>query len=558
MSPRSSSAATASTRSTEGTGRRRPRPHPVLRRVRRPGRRHRLPRRSRRARSGSSTPSTRCPASSSTRAEVVDGEVREGDDRHRPHRRRPAATGSAATTPPPTSSTGRSARSSAPTSSRPARWVGPDRLRFDFSHHAAVTPDELDEVETLANTEIITDAPVRHYETTKEHAEQLGAIAFFGDKYGDLVRVLEAGDHSLELCGGTHVHALGFIGPIKIVAETSIGANLRRIEALTGDGALEHIRHEEHVLRTAADALKAKPDELPLRVERMRDEIRALRAELDTQRSRQAAGEATTLAATAVDRVVVERRDGQSPNERQQLALAVRDALDSGIVALVGVGDDPAKAGLIVAVTPDLVQRGVDASQIAGPAAKLLGGGAGKKARHLRRRWHEPRRRRRGPRDARPSGQGRRRPRRRHLTRTVGRVLGVDLGTRRIGLAVSDPTATVAEPHAILERSGDPDRDREAIVATAHEVGATRIVVGYPRSLSGRDGPAARAAASETEALRATAGPTLPVELHDERFSTTLAHQAVAAGGARRKARRRPVDAVAAAVILQSYLESLR
>jgi alanyl-tRNA synthetase len=256
-------------------------------------------------------------------------------------------------------------------------WVGPDRLRFDFSHFAAVTPDELDEIETLANTEIISDAPVRHYETTKDHAEQLGAIAFFGDKYGDLVRVLEAGEHSLELCGGTHVHALGFIGPIKIVAETSIGANLRRIEALTGDGALEHIRHEEHVLRTAAEAIKAKPDELPARVERMRDEIRALRAELDAQRARGAATEATTLAAAAVDRVVVDRRDGLAPDELRRLALAVRDALGTGIVGLLGVGADPAKAGLVVAVSKDLVEHGVDAKQIANPAAAVLGGGAG-------------------------------------------------------------------------------------------------------------------------------------------------------------------------------------
>src|SRR5206468_7925880 len=94
--------------------------------------------------------------------------------------------------------------------------VAPDRLRFDFSHHEAVTRDQLDRIEALANAEIIADSPVRHYETTKEHAESLGAIAFFGDKYGDLVRVLEAGEHSIELCGGTHVHALGFIGPIKI------------------------------------------------------------------------------------------------------------------------------------------------------------------------------------------------------------------------------------------------------------------------------------------------------------------------------------------------------
>src|SRR5262249_46617442 len=120
-------------------------------------------------------------------------------------------------------------------------WVGPDRLRFDFSHFEAVTPEQLVEVEAIANLEVISDAPVRHYETTMGEAQALGAIAFFGDKYGDVVRVLEAGENSIELCGGTHVHALGFIGPIKIVSEGSIGSNLRRIEAVTGDAALEYI-----------------------------------------------------------------------------------------------------------------------------------------------------------------------------------------------------------------------------------------------------------------------------------------------------------------------------
>src|SRR5919202_7038419 len=123
--------------------------------------------------------------------------------------------------------------------------VAPDRLRFDFSHHEAPTPEQLAEVEDIANAEVISDAPVRHYETTMAEAQELGAIAFFGDKYGDVVRVLEAGEHSIELCGGTHVHALGFIGPIKIVSEGSIGANLRRIEAVTGDVALSRIHHEE-------------------------------------------------------------------------------------------------------------------------------------------------------------------------------------------------------------------------------------------------------------------------------------------------------------------------
>ena len=118
-------------------------------------------------------------------------------------------------------------------------------------------------------SQVIGDAPVRHYETTKEHAESLGAIAFFGDKYGDLVRVLEAGEHSIELCGGTHVHALGFIGPIKITSEASIGANLRRIFAVTGDTALARIHDEEVQLRQLADSLKVSPAEVPDRVARL-------------------------------------------------------------------------------------------------------------------------------------------------------------------------------------------------------------------------------------------------------------------------------------------------
>ncbi|HEV2994033.1 MAG TPA: alanine--tRNA ligase [Acidimicrobiia bacterium] len=256
--------------------------------------------------------------------------------------------------------------------------VAPDRLRFDFSHDRAVTVEELDRVEALANAEIITDAPVRHYETTKEHAEALGAIAFFGDKYGDLVRVLEAGEHSLELCGGTHVHALGFIGPIKIVSESSIGANLRRIEAVTGADALARIHDEERALRAAATALRVKPEELPGRVERLRDEVRALQAELSAQRARGAVAEASDLAAAAVDGVVVDRRDGRGADELRALAVAARDALGGGVVGLVGAGPDGASATVVVAVSADLVGRGVTASEIARPVAAVLGGGTGK------------------------------------------------------------------------------------------------------------------------------------------------------------------------------------
>ncbi len=257
-------------------------------------------------------------------------------------------------------------------------FVGPDRLRFDFSHHEALTRDQLDRIEALANSEIIADSPVRHYETTKEHAESLGAIAFFGDKYGDLVRVLEAGEHSIELCGGTHVHTLGFIGPIKIVSEGSIGANLRRIEAVTGEGALDRIHEEEVALRGLADALKVSVGELPSRVDGLLARVKELEDEVGRARSREATAEAGTLAATVSDGAVVARRDGLTAGDLRTLAIATRDALGSGIVALVGVQDG--KAGLAVAVSKDRVEAGVSAAELARDAAKALGGGTAKHA----------------------------------------------------------------------------------------------------------------------------------------------------------------------------------
>jgi alanyl-tRNA synthetase len=257
-------------------------------------------------------------------------------------------------------------------------FVGPDRLRFDFSHHEALTRDQLDRIEAAANEEIIGDAPVRHYETTKEHAESLGAIAFFGDKYGDLVRVLEAGEHSIELCGGTHVHALGFIGPVKIVSEGSIGANLRRIEAVTGEGALQRIHDEEVALRGLADTLKVSVGELPARVDGLLARVKELEDEVAKARAREATAEAGTLAESAVDGVVVARRDGLGANELRTLAVATRDALGSGVVALVGAIDG--KAGLAVAVSRDKVEAGVSAAELARDAAKALGGGTAKHA----------------------------------------------------------------------------------------------------------------------------------------------------------------------------------
>jgi alanyl-tRNA synthetase len=257
-------------------------------------------------------------------------------------------------------------------------YVGPDRLRFDFSHYEAVTQDELDQIEAMANREIITDAKVRHYETSKAHAESIGAIAFFGDKYGDIVRVLEAGEHSIELCGGTHVHALGFIGPIKIVSEGSIGANLRRIEAVTGEGALDRVHDEEVRLRAAAGLLNVGPAEVPERIERLLAQVKTLGEEINGLRSKQAVSDAGDLVAEASNGVIAVRRDGVAGDDLRRITLAARDALGSGVVAIVGASPDGKKAAIAVAVSKDLVDKGVSAAAIGGPVAKVLGGGTGK------------------------------------------------------------------------------------------------------------------------------------------------------------------------------------
>ncbi len=259
--------------------------------------------------------------------------------------------------------------------------VAPERLRFDFSHFQAVTADELAKVEELANQQIISDAPVRHYETTKTEAERLGAIAFFGEKYGEIVRVLEAGP-STELCGGTHVHALGFIGPIKVVSEGSIGSNVRRIEALTGDTALAHIADEEAKLRRVAAALRAAPNEVEDKVAKLVSQVRDLEQELERLQTRAAQSAAGELAATGESGVVVARHDGLDPDALRRLAQATLRALPdgSGVVALVGLGPDGAKAGVVVAVSKDRVSDGASAAEIAAPAARALGGGTARSA----------------------------------------------------------------------------------------------------------------------------------------------------------------------------------
>jgi alanyl-tRNA synthetase len=253
--------------------------------------------------------------------------------------------------------------------------VGPDYLRFDFSHHEAMTPEQIAAVEDLANGAVLDNDPVRHYETTKEEALARGAIAFFGDKYGDVVRVLEAGPSSTELCGGTHVGATGDIGPVKVTSESSIGANLRRIFATTGTGTLARVREEERQLASLASLLGVGSDELVEGVEKLRAELKALRDEVKTLRKAAAGAGAGDLAASAVDGVVVARSDGAARDELKDLAVAVRD--QPGIKAVVLVGEpDGGGVALVAAVAKD---SGLDAASLLKDAAKAVGGGGGGK-----------------------------------------------------------------------------------------------------------------------------------------------------------------------------------
>ena len=253
-------------------------------------------------------------------------------------------------------------------------WVGPDRLRFDFAHFAAITPEDMARVEDLANREILSNAPVRHFETSMDEARALGAIAFFGEKYGEVVRVLEAGPHSTELCGGTHVGALGDIGAVKVVTEGSIGSNIRRIEAVTGMGPIERLREEEALLRRAADLVGVAPDDLVEGIERRLGELKALRDEMKQLRKELAGNQAGELEGAAVDGVLVAQVDSESRNDLRDLAVALRDRPGMRVVVL---GSSPGGKGaaLVAAVTPD---SGLNAAELIAEATRTIGGGGGK------------------------------------------------------------------------------------------------------------------------------------------------------------------------------------
>jgi alanyl-tRNA synthetase len=255
--------------------------------------------------------------------------------------------------------------------------VEPGRLRFDFSHHAAVGGSELVEIESLANARLIENGRVTTAVTSKEDAERQGALAFFGDKYGDRVRLVKIGQFSVELCGGTHTHTAGQVGPLVVTSESSIGSNIRRVEALTGETAYAQLSDWRGGLAEAGRLLRTSPNEVPERIKTLLARVGELEASLDSFRQRDRDNLATHLAGEADAlgdaRLVVSAQPSLNPEHLRLLALAVRSRFASGVVIL---GSDlGGKGSLVASVSSDLVARGISAADLIAGGAKLMGGG---------------------------------------------------------------------------------------------------------------------------------------------------------------------------------------
>jgi alanyl-tRNA synthetase len=258
--------------------------------------------------------------------------------------------------------------------------VAPDRLRFDFNHYEAVSPEDLKEVERLVNQRIRGNAPVTHAEMTLQEAKAKGATALFGEKYGDMVRVVQLEDYSMELCGGTHLESVGEIGTLRIVSEGSIAAGVRRIEALTGEAADEYDRQMREQLMEAADLFRVKPSEVVSRIESLLQQNRDLErklAQFQQEKALSQTGELLDQAKT-IDgvRVLAASLENVDRDGLRSMLDDLKAKMGSGVVLLGTVIDG--KAAFIAGVTGDLIkEKGLKAGDIIREVAKIASGSGG-------------------------------------------------------------------------------------------------------------------------------------------------------------------------------------
>jgi alanyl-tRNA synthetase len=255
-------------------------------------------------------------------------------------------------------------------------YVGPDKLRFDFTHGAPLSGEDVRAVEDRVNEWVLSNQPVRALTTTLDEARNLGAMALFGEKYGDVVRMVEVGDGSFsrELCGGTHVHRTAEIGLFKVTTETSSAANVRRIEALTGPVAVELLRSRDAALERLAKDLRTRPDQVEEAVARLRETAKAGAAAAPKP---EVSVEEVLARADEVDGARLLVADVEAADEKQLLELLDRVKPKLGDAAIVLGAPGDGRVMFVASVAPALVERGVKAGAIVKAAAEVAGGGGG-------------------------------------------------------------------------------------------------------------------------------------------------------------------------------------
>ena len=255
--------------------------------------------------------------------------------------------------------------------------VDGDKTRFDFVHTQPVTDAEIRKVETIVNAEILANAPCQAREMGIEDAQKTGAMMLFGEKYGEVVRVIDIGS-SIELCGGTHVKRTGDIGLFKIVAESGVAAGVRRVEAVTGEGALARVSAQEQQLQQVADAVKSQPHEAATRIGQILDHMKSLEKELSSLKSKLASAQGDELLSQAQDingvKVLAAKLDGSDAAVLRETLDKLKDKLKSAAIVLASVNDG--KVSLIAGVTADATAK-VKAGELVNFVAQQVGGKGG-------------------------------------------------------------------------------------------------------------------------------------------------------------------------------------
>ncbi len=258
-------------------------------------------------------------------------------------------------------------------------YQDPDKTRFDFSHHQAMTAEELQKVEDIVNAKILEALPVVTKEMSIEDAKKTGAMALFGEKYGDTVRVVNMGDYSIELCGGTHVENTSHIGLFKIVSESGVAAGVRRIEALTGSNAREYFKNVEGKLNDAAKALKTTPADIADHIKKLQDELKALKSENESLKSKEAQAALGDVMDQVQEvngvKVLATSVKGVDMNGLRDLGDQMKAKIGEGVVVLISEADG--KVNLIVMATDGALAKGAHAGNLVKAIAPKVGGGGG-------------------------------------------------------------------------------------------------------------------------------------------------------------------------------------